>query len=307
MGGRARIALLVAVVVGSQEAAPTRAEADAGGSGWGIFRRVWPPRPGGDLSAVFANPSVLSAMASPEIFTVGERGLLKDVAGVVLYGQPLKGGAAGGLAGGGVYYTAGSEEMTWFDPITKQEQKRSLVTQQDVVGLLAYGRPVGTQVGVGASVKVGRSTLAEAQSATAVAGDVGMRWRAPVAGLTLSGAVQNVGTSGAFLKTRETLPLAGSLGAAYTRGIAADWAGTVGVEGAYLVPESRMVGQAGLEVDWKSYGIFGGYRLGVNDAALMVGAAARVAAFEVSYAFLPGRFLNDVHRVGLGYRFGHSK
>lgn len=315
MDGKRRLVRVRAGLASALLVFATLAEAGTGSSGWSTWRRVQAPRPRGiisvigvrgDLSGVLSNPSVLSSIPKPELFSFAERGLTKDVFGGLLFGQPLNGGKAGGLAVGAMYYNAGSLDLTYFDPITKAETTKSVSGQSDVIGMIAYGVPVGNTLGLGITAKMGTSSVAEAVSAVAAALDLGGWWQSPVDGLSFGGGVQNLGISGAFIKSRESLPLIGSLGAGYTRRIGQDMSGTIGVDANYLAPESRVLGQTGLEIGWKGYSVLGGYRFGAKDAQFTVGVGVRLGSIDFSYAFLPGRFLNDVHRIGLGYQFAAS-
>lgn len=314
----ARVILIACAIVGGEDAAPTHLWAGTGSSGWSTWRRIQAPRPRGiisvigvrgDLSGVLSNPSVLSSIPKPELFSFAERGLTKDVFGGLLYGQPLNDGKAGGLAVGAMYYNAGSLDLTYFDPTTKLETTKSVSGQSDVIGMVAYGVPVGNTLGLGITAKMGTSSVAEAVSAVAAALDLGGWWQSPVEGLSFGGGAQNLGISGAFIKSRESLPLIGALGAGYTRRMGEDMSWTVGVDANYLAPESRLLGQGGLEVGWRGFSVLGGYRFGkdTKDAQFTAGVGVRLKSLDFTYAFLPGRFLNDVHRIGLGYQFGTAK
>ncbi len=299
----------------------------AGGSGWPIFRQPSAPRPSsltatagieGDLSGALVNPASLCVLRGGKLETFGERGVGQDGLGGLLAAVPLAGGSGGVLAAGALYDTAGSMDLSWFDPVTKVEQKKTVSAQRDMVGLLSYARPLGRRFGVGATLKGGSSRIAEAMESTAWATDAGVLWRVFTAQrgsagswwqetiqdqLTVGASVRNLGKAGAFLKEDARLPTLGTLGVAYARR-SKSWAVTAGVAGDYLLPESRWEGGAALEAGTPAVGVLAGYRRAGPDGFWTLGGTVRLGRLEAAYAWQPSKFLVDAHRVSLAWQFG---
>jgi len=114
--------------------------AQAGSTGWWIFRRPQSTKPKalttvaairGDLSGIFYNPAVLGTIQQKEFFAMSELGMAQDAFGGLLYGQPI--GEKSGLTAGIVYYDAGRTTLYYID--AGQERERTVAIQRDILEL----------------------------------------------------------------------------------------------------------------------------------------------------------------------------
>jgi hypothetical protein len=88
----------------------------------------------------------------------------------------------------------------------------------DVAATIGYGMPVAKGADAGLSIRFIRESIAE-ESATSVAFDFGGLYRVSDTGLSLGGAVQNVGGDAKFVSESFPIPLTTRLGAAYHHAI----------------------------------------------------------------------------------------
>jgi hypothetical protein len=114
------------------------------------------------------------------------------------------------LAGGLVYYNAGTIDLNLSDgtqgPVT---------AEQDFVGLMSAGVPIGAGFCVGGTAKFYSLTLAQQASAKGFAGDLGVLWHSPLKGLNFGAAMQNLGPDVKFEQAADPLPVTARFGAAY--------------------------------------------------------------------------------------------
>lgn len=173
-------------------------------------------------------------------------------------------------------------------------------------GAVAYGLMVGSRTAVGVAVRGLRTTLADVQSNTAVALDLGGLWRVGTR-VTVGAAMRNLGTPLKFITASDRLPLVFQGGVA-VRLLARDrllLAQEVLVPtdhrvrfhtGAEWRPFGPLAGRAGYRYDW------GGNDLGTF-SGLTAGGGLRLFSYALDYAFVPFGVLGSTHRISLTGQF----
>ncbi len=284
-----------------------------GKAGWTIFTKIRSPKfravtvtpvitIKGDLSGIFYNPAILAKNYYREIFLLSEIGIINDVFGGVIYGHPLKHSS---IAGGVVYYNAGKIDLTWLDLGSGELKKETVTAQQDILGIISYGYRLMENLGLGATLKFATSNLFERASATAFAIDFGWLYSPSIIeNLTLSGALQNIGTASKFVEKSDPLPLTVFLSAGFLLefGKRGYYYIKPAVDTSYLIVEEQVIPEIGVEFGKVPFSLNVGYTF-IEEANWHFGVAIYKKRFDIAYGYLPGIFLNPTHRLSIGYRF----
>jgi hypothetical protein len=279
--------------------------ADFGKSGWPIFKKAQAANSRGivssfgtygSLSGIFYNPALLAARDRREAFLFSESGMVGDTLGGALYSEPLRNGA---IAGGLVGYDAGSIELNWIENGELKTQNAS--AQRDLLGIVSYGRRLRSDLFVGGSIKAATSQIAERNSANAFAADIGAAYVSPK-GLTVSAALQNVGTSTKFVEKENPLPTSVYAGAGYTTKIK-NYNLLTGAGVTYNMVDDRYTPEVGAELRYQFISMNVGYRFNMQEQVLTLGLGVKFDNIEVGYAYVPGIYLGATHRMNVSYKF----
>lgn len=281
--------------------------ATKGSAGWIIFRKAQSPKPRpltavcavrGDLSGVLYNPSILATVERKEIFAMGELGLTGNRVGGIIYAHPFYKSA---ISIGAVSHDAGKMTLYWLEGGV--ERKRIDITaQSDLLAFVSYGRKFANKLNLGLTAKFATSNIAETASANAFAIDLGALYFLTDK-LTFSFGGQNLGVTTKFLNKAERLPMSVWIGAGYSGTFGKDFYFVVGGDVPYILNEARIIPSIGLEIGRTPIGLFAGYRFNVEEGLLNIGFNITLKMVDVSYAFVPTRWLNPIHRIALGIRF----
>ena len=217
VGGRSRDlrpALFALAVV--LTAAP-RLQAEAGRTGATTLQRPFWARPvglgeafvavDGGVDSMGYNPAGATRITRPELESSYVHGIANDNFGVLGYAHPFH---LATVTGGFAYYNAGDIAINLSDGT-----QRTRTAQQDMVGLVGLGLPLGWGFCVGGTAKFFRLELAEEARASGYAADLGALWHSPIKGLNLGAALQNLGPDVKFESEGDPLPLTARFGAAY--------------------------------------------------------------------------------------------
>ena len=213
-----------------------------------------------------------------------------------------------GFGAGFIYHTAGNIDINSIDGTS-----RSLNAETSYAGLLSLGARAGS-IAVGVSPKFVRSTLVEQYSARAFAADVGAliyffpkTWKdRVVAGFLL----QNLGTKLKYLSDEHDLPRTQVAGLSVRLWEHRDYGSllwsweaerTLGETGRYRFGGEYSVGA---DADPRAFFMRGGFRVHFDGEDYSFGVGIRERNLEVSYAFVNGTELSNLHRLGIGFRFG---
>ncbi|MCS7151572.1 MAG: hypothetical protein NZ928_04210, partial [Endomicrobia bacterium] len=204
-----------------------------------------------------------------------------------------------GLCVGVLNYNAGKEKLYYIEGGVEKE--REVTVQDDIVGLVSYGRFVSDKLSLGGTIKVGTSKIAELKTAYAYAVDVGVLYYL-MDSLIVSLAGQNLGTTTKFVEKQEKLPISVWLGLGFIQRFAGDYFVSVGCDAPYIVEEGRVVPSFGVEFGKMPVSIFLGYRL-ADEAMYAVGISLTMKSFDLSYSYIPSMYLSHTNRLSLGVRF----
>lgn len=184
--------------------------------------------------------------------------------------------------------------------------KSGSVEARDTAIGLGYGRAWGRRWTFGGALRQAEQKVAGVSGKT-MAADVGALWR-PIPtgwmkGLRLGGALRHLGGGASLGAEKTSLPRTWSVGTAYQT-LSEGWVTSLALEKAGREESSLRIGQ---EV-WlgSALALRAGYtgRVGFSDGYTL-GAGFRVADAQVDYAFsAQGKDFEDVHRIGLTWRFG---
>ena len=281
-------------------------ECSTGSTGWIIFRKAQSPKPRsitsvvairGDLSGVLYNPSVLATVQQKEIFTIVELGITEDKVAGVIYAHPFNDSA---ISVALLNYDAGKMTLYWIEG--GQEKEREVTAQNDLLGMFSYGRKFTEKLNIGITAKFATSNIAETATANAFAIDLAASY-VLTEKFVVSLAGQNFGTTTKYFDREEKLPTSIWFALGYTTTLAKQLNFCAGVDVPYIIDEGRVTPSIGIEVAKHPVGVFFGYRLNVEESIFNIGLSISIKRFDLSYAFLPSKWLNSVHRLSFGFRF----
>jgi hypothetical protein len=265
----------------------------------------------GGLDSLGYNPAGLARLERPQLQTTYVRGIASDDFGFLGYAHPLTGAT---LTGGLVYYNAGSVNLNLSDGT-----QATVTAEQDFVGLMSLGVPLGWGLCAGGTAKYYSLTLAQQASAKGFAGDLGMLWHSPLKGLNLGAAVENLGPDVKFEQTGDPLPTTARFGAAYAIDLTGygylqkDGYGfshfLLTADAVKLRDESTLLPAAGLEMgmglgELGSCALRFGYMFEQDLANFTFGVGLRESRWRLDYAFGVMRAdVSPTNQVSLGVDF----
>jgi len=175
----------------------------------------------------------------------------------------------------------------------------------DMSAGVTYARRVARPIEIGVTAKVLYEKIEE-ENATGFAGDVGVRYRTPVRGLTAAAALSNAGPEMKFVEDTFLLPVAFRIGAAYrTRAVLQ---GLVLASDVRIPNDSSAKGHFGLELlPHELFALRTGYKAGYDEESYSVGFGVQYREYQIDYAFAPFSSeseLGDVHRFSVEWRPG---
>jgi len=252
-----------------------------------------------DINALSYNPAGLANLERSEMgFTRAE--LVEGVSYNFLgYSRPV----AKGNIGLGVNYLSQSS----MEGRGVNREVTGKFGASDTAINLAYGRPLTARTGLGVNFKYITSHIA-GESANGWAVDAGCQYKAPVKGLSLGVAMQNLGPKMKFMDEGSSLPLAAKAGIGYA------------VLGNILlsfdvnrqINEKKTVFSFGSEyIVFNSFSMRAGYLKsavssgnGLVDAGgFKAGFGFRFRSFNLDYAVTPFGDIGKAHRISLGAGF----
>jgi hypothetical protein len=278
-----------------------------GESGWMIFRKVQSsrfylnaavsPRDGG-LFGMLNNPASLRITKGSAFALISELGPAGGGFGGILSGFSMSKISAGGYF---AYHNAGDAELNWLEGA--QLRTRKVCAQSDVMGAVTVKSDIFDGISAGAALKAAGSTVAEDESAFAVAGDVGIL-AAAAEGISLSLSLRNLGYSSRFNDESSSLPVSVLAGGGYSMSFrGTDIIFTAGAD--YHIYEKEFIPAAGVEFRYESLLLDAGYRFGVEEFAFQACMTLQLGNTVFGYSYIPGAYLDAVHRASIGCRIGN--
>ncbi|MDX6768599.1 MAG: hypothetical protein SF051_03645 [Elusimicrobiota bacterium] len=254
-----------------------------------------------------ANPAGLVA-TRPEVRTLFSHGSVEDSYGFMGSVVPWRGVS---LAGGLAYYDAGR-----IDIVSATGARETRSAQRDMIGSLGAAAPLGAGLTAGGLARFYRFELGGEARATGAALDAGLRWDAPVRGLSFGAALQNAGPGVKYEVESDPLPLTMRGGAAWTTDLPAPAESSMVYSGyrltvaadAVQTRDERLRGGVGAEFgldfgEATSVMLRGGWKLGSETDFITAGVGIREKRFFMDYALGARHDLGAVHHVALGARF----
>ncbi|MDD5757314.1 MAG: PorV/PorQ family protein [bacterium] len=245
---------------------------------------------------IFWNPAGLATMDKPEVSAM----YFKEIADMGLmsiqYAQPL---AEYGTAGIAIEsFSAGDMELNYLDGTSK-----SVNAQQDVVVNLAYGKELVENFSAGANLKYLNSTLAEAETASTIALDLGCLYRFPqIEGLSFGLNLQNMGGGMKYIEEEDPLSFTMRAGAAFTKALQNN---ALTISGDLSKPK-ELSNRFNLGAEYvynQVIAIRAGYKFGYDVDSFTAGFGVKISRYSLDYAFAPKGDLGDNHRISMGIRF----
>jgi hypothetical protein len=188
-----------------------------------------------------------------------------------------------------------------------QEKGREVNAQNDLLGIISYGRRITDKLQIGVTTKLATSNIAETSTAMAYAIDLGLSYYLTDK-LVISAAGQNLGFSTKFLDKDEKLPASIWAAVGYSGMIPSlgkNFYYVVGADIPYIIDEQRVAPSIGVEFGKIPIpiSIFFGYRMNVEEGIFNIGLSFIHEKFDISYSYVPTTYLSQTHRLSLGFRF----
>lgn len=245
---------------------------------------------------IYWNPAGLATMENPEASAM----YFKEIADMGLtsiqYAQPLAGFGTAGIAIES--FSAGTMDINYLDGSAK-----SVKAQQDLIVNLAYGKAVAENFSAGINLKYLNSTLAEAESASSIAVDLGCLYKLPAAnGLAIGLNVQNIGSGMKYIEETDPLPLTVRVGAAFQTAVQNNMLTISGDLNKSQELSTRF--NMGVEYLYNQVmALRAGYKFGYDIDSFTAGFGVKINRYSLDYAFAPKDDLGDNHRLSLGITF----
>ncbi len=279
-------------------------------SGWTIFNRIESSQfralsvtsPGySNLAGVLYNPAMAGTLSSKQLLFISELGFADDKLGAALVGIPV---GKGMLSIGGGYYDAGSVDLNWIGNDGGLNTE-NVSLESDTLGLLSYEHPILSNLYAGMTLKGATSNIAQRSTASAVAGDIGIFYL-PFPNLTVSLAMQNIGSSTKFIDQSNPLPTSNYIGMGYVWNNGNFYVLT-GAGVTNNIQDNTQFPEAGVEIGIGNISMNLGYRFNDDETNFHTGIQFVIKNIVIGYAYLPGVYLGPTQSLTIGYRFPAAK
>ncbi len=245
-----------------------------------------------DITGFAYNPASLESLKSGQASFFYRTGMADDAYGQFLIGSPIKDGSVGFSVG---YFDGG--KINLYDGVTR----RSVTVQRDLAVALGYSLYIGN-VDFGFSGKYISSRLAETETATAYAADVGIQ--IPVSPrLRFGSAIQNIGTKLTYKNESDNLPRLFRAGIAATL-IPSRSATTLLLDGIHDLNASKTYPALGLEQIIGPLAFRAGYKGPSSLNQFSVGMGIFISQYSFDYSFGMANQLDSLHMISLSTKFG---
>ncbi len=255
-----------------------------------------------DVYGMHFNPAGIAAVRRQEVGFAHNTLFLDLDYDYVGYLHPL--GDASSLAVSGTYVDLGTFERREIVAGGGSSAVLGSASAYDLSFSVTYARTLSEIIDLGGSVKVIHETL-DNYSASAVAVDLGAKWRPPIEGLTVGLSVLNLGSSLKFVSAGDELPITVRAGAGY-RSINGRWG--LNSDIVYVKNQDIEGGIGGELWVWPDHVAFRAGANSANDAGsgFTVGAGFKWNDIILDYAYVPFGDLGDQNLISLSYQFGST-
>ncbi|MFA6092368.1 MAG: PorV/PorQ family protein [Elusimicrobiota bacterium] len=264
----------------------------------------------GTLDSIHYNPAGLAALPKKAVTSTYLNSIGGTSYGFLGYGQPT---ALGTFALGALYFNAGKIDLNLSDGT-----RGRVTAEEDYAFTLSYARELFSGLEAGATYRHIRMSLAETAHAVSHQSDVGLRWKAPVKGLSFAAAYQYYGPDIRFEEVGDPPPKTLRYGAAWTFAdipifeIDPDadmrrFDVTLAADAAETLRERRSprVGmEVGLEPAFLDRAAFRlGWVFEKDVETLSLGIGIREGSFLLDYAFGNAKGFNGLQQLSLTFLF----
>ncbi|MEK8023450.1 MAG: PorV/PorQ family protein [Candidatus Hydrogenedentota bacterium] len=253
-----------------------------------------------DVYGMYFNPAGIATVRRQEVGFAHNTLFLDLDYNYLGYVHPL--GDASSIGVSGTYVDLGDVERREIIAGGGPSGALGNASAYDLSFSLTYARTLSEVIDLGGTLKVIHETL-DNYSASAVAVDLGAKWRPPVEGLTVGLSVLNLGSNLKFVASGDELPISIRFGAGY-RPPSRRW----GLQGDLVYVKNQDVeGKIGGE--WWVWEDHIAIRAGANSAndagsGFTVGAGFKWNDILLDYAYVPFGDLGDQNLISLAYQFG---
>lgn len=186
-------------------------------------------------------------------------------------------------------------------------------SERDMAVTLGYAAPLGKAAGFGVNAKFISSRL-EAEYATALALDAGLRYSAIPGRLDFGFAMQNMGPGLKYVNSASPLPLNFRLGGKYT--LSLEKARQLRKSAAFFADinhqrDAGFCANTGVEFETdyegsSSFALRAGYKTGAtgDSSGISAGIGLNMKSYLIDYAYAPMGDLGNTHRISLTMLFG---
>lgn len=251
-----------------------------------------------DATAVYWNPAAMTAVAGADAAFIHTR-WFQDISHEFLGAVVSNGVSAVGF-GFTLMSVDGIERRTDIPT----EQPLGTFDAHDLAVSGSYARVIRETVSVGVTVKaVSEKILFD--TASGVAFDIGVRYRTPYEGVTVGGALKNVGPELSFVREAFDLPRAVRIGVGYVPAYAPlQRRVLLSADIGKFRHEPVRLNLGGEYAYADRVSVTAGYQTRHDEAGFSAGFGVRHRQFRLHYAFAPfGAGLGTAHRFALGVRF----
>jgi hypothetical protein len=268
---------------------PRPASAAAGSTGFAFLKLGVGARPMGlgsayvaladDPTATYWNPAGLAGLRATQVTAMHNEWIQDFRQEYAAVASPLGKGALGVSFSG--FYTS---ELEGRDDVGNVTQNFGF---NDVAMTAGYGLPLATGLDAGGVVRYVREMIAD-QSATALAFDLGARYRLGGTGVALGAAVQNVGGKPQFVQESFDLPTTLRLGAAWSRPLSTLHSqGTITTEVRKSRSEDTRFHVGGELLYHERVALRVGGKFGYDEEDVSFGIGLTQSRFRFDYALVP--------------------
>lgn len=264
---------------------------------------------GDDVFGMTYNPAILSRLTESQAAAQMTRSVLDSKLGFIAAATPLSPRQALGLQ---LAYLDGGEAPVYN---SLGVQTASVKVQRDFSASLGYSQASGVGSGrihVGAAGKVLRSVIAEQETATAYASDVGSLFEAPLRGglFSVGAAVSNLGTKIGYSggkasgSSSDPIGLTARFATGFSRNVLRTDRAALAVEADRMIHDETSSVGMGVEYDYRRLcALRVGYRLrdGEQRLTLGIGFGFKDVSFDYGIGLLQS--LGSIQQFSLLYRF----
>jgi hypothetical protein len=152
-------------------------------------------------------------------------------------------------------------------------------------------------------VKYLSSTLAEEESASTIAVDLGCLYQVPnIEGVSIGLNLQNMGGGMKYIEEEDPLPFTIKVGGAYTKALENN---ILTISGDLNKPK-ELSARFNLGAEYlynQVMAVRAGYKFGYDVDSFTAGFGVKINSYSLDYAFAPKGDLGDNHRISLGIKF----